>query len=113
MGYSPSPFREVNSHGLHAIRSHPFIIILHNTCMQKTTIWYITALVKKKCRCTIPHKQFSTDWMEFMNFLRTNGKLISPLDRFPALGGQRTCMEHFDSSKILEVVAQGGFMDKM
>lgn len=48
-----------------------------------------------------------------MNFLRTNGKPISPLDRFPALGGQRNCIEHFDSSKIFEVVTQGGFMDKM
>lgn len=48
-----------------------------------------------------------------MNFLRTNGKLISPLHRFPALGGQRTYREHFDSSKMLEVVAQDGFMDKM
>lgn len=48
-----------------------------------------------------------------MNFLSMNGKLISPLDRFPALGGQRTCIEHFDSSKILEVVAQAGFMEKM
>lgn len=48
-----------------------------------------------------------------MNFLRTNGKLISPLHRFPALGGQRTCREHFDSSKMLEVVAQDGFMDEM
>lgn len=37
-GHSPSPFGEVNSHGLHAIRSHLFIIILHNTCMQKTII---------------------------------------------------------------------------
>lgn len=38
VGHSPSPFGEVNSHGLHASRSHPFIIILHNTCMQKATI---------------------------------------------------------------------------
>lgn len=37
-GYSPSPFGEVNSHGLHAIRSLPFIIMLYNTYMQKATI---------------------------------------------------------------------------
>lgn len=38
VGHNLTRFGEVNIHGLHAIRSHPFIIILHNTCMQKITI---------------------------------------------------------------------------
>lgn len=38
VGHSSSPFGEVNSHGLHAIRRYLFIIMLHYSCMQKTII---------------------------------------------------------------------------
>lgn len=69
-GHRPSPSGDVNSHGLHATRSHPFIIILQNPACKRLQFKYGTLqLWLKKCRCMIPHQPIPNE-MEFINFLR-------------------------------------------